>query len=93
MGGQAGLKGLPNRPAGLSKAPTAGSGDDKTLAEIIETRSAGGQAFHWVLHSRPLKFRTVRSAFKEASVARPSGWLDSTFMIAIQQRLDAMPWF
>ena len=33
-------KGLPNRPAGLSKAPTAGSGDDKTLAENIDTWSA-----------------------------------------------------
>ena len=76
-----GPQGLPNRPAGLRKTPTAGSGITRPWRKYRDPER-GWLGVSLVLHSRPLKFRTARSAFK-ASVARPSGWLDSTFMIAI----------
>ena len=68
---------LPARSASLS-CP-----QNQPLTKYVETGGAGGQPPQPSVQSAPLVFRILRSESNAAIVARPSGWLTSTFRMAI----------
>ena len=57
------VKGFQNRPTSLN---------------VSRRGARAARRFHRSDHSRPLKFGTVRSVFKEARVAPSFGWLETT---------------
>jgi hypothetical protein len=75
MGRQAGPHGLPNRPAGLSKAPPAGSGMTRPWPKISRPGARVARRFIGSVHSRRSSSgRSGRRSKKQASLVLPDRW-------------------